>query len=175
MKYPDFSRAEIENKVYDIKFGWGKIIDILHNDTYPFLVEFPNYKTKTYTYDGRVYDDAAVPNLWWDEWIIEPPESALKPKQYIYIPNTQINAEPLISKYTQKNDEPKYCCNCKHFGINLLCCRFTKRDLVTGNPTDNVFPARDMRHESCIITDNKTGKHYSVSCGEEAIYFEEKE
>lgn len=82
MKRPDFTKAKPGVKVFSHQHGWGQIISIknIYNTNYPIVVDFPlSSRMATYTTNGKSSIFNKLPDLWYDEWTPEPPESAVTP------------------------------------------------------------------------------------------------
>ena len=65
-----FSKTKINDKVWSINYGWGKISDIEEG---VIGVKFSNYLFDEYTFDG-VKDGDMYPTLFWDEIQFETPK-----------------------------------------------------------------------------------------------------
>jgi len=48
---------KVGDKVFDIHYGWGVIIEVNSDYTYPISVEFDDDNFESYTYDGRSCED----------------------------------------------------------------------------------------------------------------------
>lgn len=75
MKKPDFSNAKAGDKVFSLMYGWGEVIANT-KERLPILVDFKSFGSIPYTGNGEPFF-GTFPELWWDEWTPEPPESAL--------------------------------------------------------------------------------------------------
>jgi len=108
-----FENAKIADKVWSIEFGWGKIINIIKNSTYPLIVKFnKNSSIITFDLDGKYTKIAINPTLFWDEIKFEIPE---KPKSkfleledgeeayYITIDGLIISSKSWCAKPLDKN------------------------------------------------------------------------
>jgi hypothetical protein len=74
-----FRNAKLGDRVWCFRLGWGEVIKIIHNDTYPLQVRSENGKLATYTDDGRIFIDESA-TLFWDEIKYEIPT---KPKRMV--------------------------------------------------------------------------------------------
>lgn len=74
-----FELACVGDKVWDMGSGWGEIKRIDTSVTYyPIDVYFPrDDETKSYTVDGKVYDDGTYQTLFWNEVVIKAPTKPL--------------------------------------------------------------------------------------------------
>jgi len=54
---------KVGDKVFDILFGWGEVVDLFDNLEYPVQVQFDGPGEKCYTIDGRHYDGYKNPHL----------------------------------------------------------------------------------------------------------------
>lgn len=81
IKFPDFSKARVGDKVWSVATGWGEISQIKANNLrFPISVHFPAVKiTKSFLTDGRRCGLDLFPELYFDEIRIDVPESSLKP------------------------------------------------------------------------------------------------
>lgn len=79
MKITTFETAKVGDKVWCMESGWGEVKRIDTSVTfYPIDVYFPrDDKTKSYTVDGKVYDDGTYQTLFWGEIVIEAPEKPM--------------------------------------------------------------------------------------------------
>jgi hypothetical protein len=77
-----FSGCKIGDKVWDLRYGWGKVVKII----IPYLqVEFPHGNKESYHVNGKPSDPSINPTLFWDEvTIVAPakPSKKEKPKEY---------------------------------------------------------------------------------------------
>jgi hypothetical protein len=55
-------KFKVGDKVFDILFGWGEVVDIDSLIYYPIEVDFEN-DTTNYTRNGKYMDDAITPTL----------------------------------------------------------------------------------------------------------------
>ena len=64
-----FKNAEIDDRVWDIRHGWGTIVEIKTKCTkYPIVVKFDNVDVKMeYTFEGKYVDEHINPTLFWNE------------------------------------------------------------------------------------------------------------
>jgi hypothetical protein len=74
-----FKNAQIEDRVWDSRYGWGTIKSIYPKNLFPIKVEF-DYKNlkKDYTFDGRSSLNYIAQVLFWNSFKI-PLESLIKP------------------------------------------------------------------------------------------------
>ncbi|MGL5050087.1 MAG: hypothetical protein ACRC6E_05565 [Fusobacteriaceae bacterium] len=87
---------KVNDRVWSLRFGWGKIKQIEHTEEFPITVEYKNSDWENYTEDGKVHDCDANRSLFFKEIAI--PEDALvrprwrakKKEKYFYISNVGI-------------------------------------------------------------------------------------
>ena len=84
-----FENAKIGDKVWDIRLGWGEIIEIGYTILYPITVKFDSIIDK-YTFEGKWAIKDKFPTLFWNEFKI--PEKAFKKP----LPNLEIDAKVLV-------------------------------------------------------------------------------
>jgi len=85
IKMPDFSEAELGDRVFSITKGWGGVVQV---DRVKICVDFGDLGHCSYTLDGKEYRNDLWPALYWDEVTLNIPKSALtlpkrKVKKYI--------------------------------------------------------------------------------------------
>jgi len=78
-----FENAKTGDKVWSIRWGWGKIVDILKNTDYPLIVNFSVNNSYTFTIDGKYNENDINPILFWGKINFEIPE---KPKPKFWEP-----------------------------------------------------------------------------------------
>jgi hypothetical protein len=71
-----FKGAKIGDKVWYIGRGWGTIVDIVPNSSYPIVVEFKLDQVISFLVDGRLFIEDEYPVLFWNEVVIS--DSAYK-------------------------------------------------------------------------------------------------
>ena len=84
-----FKNAKVGDKVWDFVMGWGKIVSIKKNKSYPIKVKFNN-TCDTYTLDGKLDKSSKNPSLFWNEFEI-PEEACKKP-----LPDLEIDTKILV-------------------------------------------------------------------------------
>ena len=79
-----FSDCKVGDRVWDLRFGWGKVISTNFCDDWPLEVEFEGINRgstrRSYSYGGKEYESFSNPTLFWSEVKIVPPE---RPKEHI--------------------------------------------------------------------------------------------
>lgn len=60
------------NRVFDIRNGWGEVIELNHTDLYPVVVRFDIGEVATYTMDGKAYIYDLVPMLSHEQYMLVP-------------------------------------------------------------------------------------------------------
>ena len=71
---PDSMEAiyKVGDRVFDIRYGWGIVIDITTDRNYPVEVSFTNNpRVLVYTSDGRLFDTDNTPSLSFTEYTLE--------------------------------------------------------------------------------------------------------
>lgn len=61
---------KLNDKVFDIRYGWGTVIDTDHITDYPILVEFKSLLKTYYTKDGKNISSCMNPTLSHEEYSI---------------------------------------------------------------------------------------------------------
>jgi len=71
-----FSGIKIDDKVWDVVYGWGEVVDIEHNDIDNFKVKFEKGRNyENYDFNGVRYGcKYCNQTLFWDEVRIEAPD-----------------------------------------------------------------------------------------------------
>jgi hypothetical protein len=92
-----FENAQIGDKVWDFKYGWGEIISINKNGAYPIRVKFDNNEFN-YTLDGKWDKTDITPTLFWNKFEI-PKEAYEKP-----LPDLAIDT-PVLVRDSEEDEE----------------------------------------------------------------------
>ena len=71
-----FETAKVEDRVFDIKHGWGFISKIYPKNMRPVTVQFSKYD-RSYMFSGKYSETDKNQVLFWDEVKIIPPEKPL--------------------------------------------------------------------------------------------------
>ncbi len=72
------------DRVFSYSFQeFGTVKDIYDSEIYQILVEFPTFKLKEFTSDGRRFTHDKAPDLFFDEVTIEPPKKPLEDKDIV--------------------------------------------------------------------------------------------
>ena len=100
-----FENAKVGDRVWDIRFGWGKIIEVDKDilDPYAIKVKFDNEEMTYYDADGYYNVNDINPTLFWNEFEI--PEEVFKRP----LPKLEIDTKVLV----KNNGDEKW--NKKHF------------------------------------------------------------
>lgn len=61
---------KVGDKVFDIRHGWGEVINVNHVLTYPIIVEYKDIET-SYTTDGKIYTWELQPTLSFTEYTLQ--------------------------------------------------------------------------------------------------------
>ena len=79
MRYCDFSKAKVGDRVWDIQYDWGVITDIDKSVgiSFPISIYFYNKEKKTFDIEGRI-KPKVNPTLFWNEFET-PSEAFIKP------------------------------------------------------------------------------------------------
>lgn len=109
MKITTFEDAEVGDKAWCMRSGWGEIRDIRPSDRYPIYVCFPNDEFKTYTAGGFYDEDDVTRSLFWDEVVIEAPA---KPMSVL-----QVDAKVLV---WMDGSQTRYFRHFSHFENNII-------------------------------------------------------
>lgn len=78
-----FDNAKVGDRVWSIRYGWGKIKNVALNKVYGLLIEFLRsdgtpYEC-VYTFDGKDYDSDRYPTLFWNGFHIPTEKEDKKP------------------------------------------------------------------------------------------------
>lgn len=77
-----FKDIKLGDDVWDVRYGWGKVVELTKSAKYPFSVEFLNvYENKqncSYQIDGKAAEWHNFPLLFWNEFKV-PAEAFIKP------------------------------------------------------------------------------------------------
>ena len=75
-----FKNAKVGDRVWSFEFGWGTIIEIKHNITFPILVKFSEISASypcSFTFSGKRFNETKQ-TLFWDEIKFEIPKRKVK-------------------------------------------------------------------------------------------------
>lgn len=76
-----FRNAKVGDKVWDFIYGWGNIINVRKDYSFPIVVSFGNGKITSYKFNGK-YDDTEInPRLFLDEIKYEIPKKTFSLKE----------------------------------------------------------------------------------------------
>jgi hypothetical protein len=64
-------KLKIGTKVFDVRYGWGKIIETYFGENYPYIVHFINYPKFVYSIDGKFNINENCPTLSLTEYSLE--------------------------------------------------------------------------------------------------------
>lgn len=78
-----FSNAKVGDKVFSLKFGWGKIINTSYSNDFPLNVSFATKGYSSYTLDGKSWMQDEYPSLFWNRPVIDDPAPKRKVKKTI--------------------------------------------------------------------------------------------
>jgi hypothetical protein len=114
-----FENAQIGDRVWDIRYGWGIIQYVGRSSQYPISVVF-DFKytnnrelTECYTYTGCFSTISERPTLFWNEFEI-PPEAFIKPQ-----PKLAKNTKVLVWNDSPEIKEKRYF---SHFNKGRIYC-----------------------------------------------------
>jgi len=85
-----FSNARVGDKVWSVRYGWGKIVKIDKVSSYMLKVQFENEKRGAYQYDGKLHFEDVNPDLFWQEFEI--PEKAFERP----LPDLEVDTKVLV-------------------------------------------------------------------------------
>ena len=71
-----FEDAKVDDRVFDIKHGWGLISKVFPKNMRPITVQFSKYD-RSYMFNGKYSETDRNQVLFWDEVIITPPSKPL--------------------------------------------------------------------------------------------------
>ena len=117
-----FKNAKVGDKVWDLQYGWGTIIELSKTHNYGLVANFINInnesETCTYTIEGKSAKLHILPTLFWNEFKI-PPEAFIKPQ-----PKLEKDTKVLV--WNEKgcfNDSTKHKRYFSHFTKDgRICC-----------------------------------------------------
>lgn len=66
MENKEFQTAVVDDRVYHITEGWGRITGIDYTLIFPIKVNFDNGILSTYTLDGKAYKQSLYSSIYWD-------------------------------------------------------------------------------------------------------------
>jgi hypothetical protein len=80
-----FEDAQVGDRVWDFRYGFGEIATVDPSNNYPLKVKFPCANgAMTYTLDGKHYSNEAFLSLFWDEIKFDiPPRPKRKVKKEV--------------------------------------------------------------------------------------------
>ena len=90
-----FETAKVDDKVFDIKHGWGFISKVFLKNMRPITVQFSKYD-RSYMFNGKYSETDRNQVLFWDEVIITPPPKPL--------PKLEVDTKVLVWDF----EEDKY-------------------------------------------------------------------
>lgn len=137
MKYCDFTKAKVGDRVWDFQYGWGVIDDIDEQVgiSFPIGIWFDNEKRMTSDFKGRLIPKAN-PTLFWNEFKI-PDEAFIKPAP-------KLEVDTLVWVWDDYKDE-KLLRFFSHF-----------------NEEGNICTFRDSKDSSCGISDFLIWKRWEL-------------
>jgi hypothetical protein len=80
MKTTTFENAEVGDRVWDIRKGWGTIFCNHIDGPYPIEVNFDAEANETFTFEGKSYQLDLNSTLFWDELKFVAPEQPSRTK-----------------------------------------------------------------------------------------------
>ena len=90
-----FETAKVDDRVFDIKHGWGFISKVFPKNMRPITVQFSKYD-RSYMFNGKYSETDRNQVLFWDEVIITPPGKPL--------PKLEVDTKVLVWDYP--DEEP---------------------------------------------------------------------
>ena len=108
-----FETAQVGDRVYDLDYGWCEIASIHQNSKHPININVTKCCNKTYTYDGKCFDNQVTQCLFWDEVTISPPTKPL--------PKLEVDTKVFVwdNDYNMKQKR-----HFSHFEANKNICVF---------------------------------------------------
>jgi hypothetical protein len=99
---------KIGDKVFDIFYGWGVIIEVNQDFTYPICVEFDGDNLESYTYDGRI-NNTNSPTLSFTEYTLqgfsqERPKELPKKGQIVWVRDSEFQSWMIAHFMERIND-----------------------------------------------------------------------
>jgi hypothetical protein len=123
MKTTTFENAEVSDRVWDIRKGWGTIFCNHIDDDYPIEVNFDNESNDTYTLEGKSFRPDLNPTLFWDKLEFVVPKQPPRNKLINGVEVPDISFQP-------KADEEYY------YPSPDLPSKYYDAHYLTGNPRD---------------------------------------
>ena len=108
-----FKNAKVGDKVWSMMWGWGKIVQIRHQNKYPIEVEFIDDNCCSYTYGGKYNVKDASQTLFWQKFKI-PEEAYIKP-----LSKLEVDTKVLV---WQKGETEKHKRYFSHFDWDMIYC-----------------------------------------------------
>ena len=101
-----FKNVQIGEDVWDVRYGWGKVVELNESTKYPFSVDFLNSHNNkqncSYSIEGRSAEWHNFPLLFWNEFKI-PLEAFIKP-----LPKLEVDTKVLVWKYDDDYKRKRY-------------------------------------------------------------------
>lgn len=79
---PMFADARVGDKVWDMRYGEDKVVNIVHNNSYPIKT-----KQGSFTINGLAYTNHKYPTLFWSRPEFTPPP---RPKRKVMVKKREI-------------------------------------------------------------------------------------
>jgi hypothetical protein len=92
-----FENAQVGDRVWSIRHGWG-IIDFITDNKIYVVFDYLN-KTRIFTFNGKSVDDDLNPTLFWDEVEINIPQKPIKMKLIHGVEVPDITFKPTSGEY----------------------------------------------------------------------------
>lgn len=118
----DFSNAEVGDRVWELKKGWGTIYAILPNilpntmNSYSIEVRHDNGSIETYTISGLRQKYDITQSLFWDEVKITPPSRPKRKVKKVYEAWVNIYSDGLIIHRYSSEEEADNCAGRSRIG-----------------------------------------------------------
>jgi hypothetical protein len=94
-----FEKAQVGDKVWSVRYGYGVVASIYSDPDYPLVVKFERYvNSKSYTFYGNEYYHE-LQTLFWKEIHFEVPKQSLKTKLINSIEVPNISFHPNTNEY----------------------------------------------------------------------------
>lgn len=107
-----FETAKVDDKVFDIKHGWGLISKVFPKNMRPITVQF-RCTNRSYMFNGKYSETDRNQVLFWDEVIITPPSKPL--------PKLEVDTKVLVWEHGSYKIKAHF----SHFDSDNKICVFS--------------------------------------------------
>jgi hypothetical protein len=130
-----FENAQVGDKVWSIRFGYGTVVSTCDDSIYPLVIEFIKYPNlQSYTLEGQEFNDE-LQTLFWKEIKFEAPKQPPRMKLINGIEVPDISFQPEYAEYYYYPSLEPDLCNSLPFqnhnkttvfhAVNNFCYPFT--------------------------------------------------